>query len=68
MADFDKMAVLLDDIPTLTNSAKELWTQIIPNFETFCVCRRHLVHAGVVYTEEALQVKTRPKRIYNLVL
>ena len=44
------------DFKTLTDSAKELWSQVIPNFETFCFCRRHLDHAGVVYSEEALQV------------
>ena len=58
MAESSKMGILLDDFPTLSNGAKELWSFIVPIFDTFCFCRRHLEHENIPFTEEALDVWT----------
>ena len=50
------MGVLFDDFPSLSESARELWSLIVPTFDTFCFCRRYLDHEKIPYSESALAV------------
>lgn len=58
MIESDKLATFLDDFPDLSMEAKDVWSSVVPVFDTFCFCRRYMTHFNIQYTEQALQVSS----------